>query len=253
MIVNKKFKTEPILVHAPGIKINRLKVWEKVLNWSKNIQANYQKPEDLEIITYNNKNNQSINNKKLGNFEESLIRCGIKEFTVLGKQVVNWKNKIKISLLKNHIKNCNKKYILSSDSTDVLLINNIESMIEKFLKMKCDMLFNAETLVWPTDLHKNILEFEEKTCIEGSKYLNAGLWIGKTEYVKKLLASNAKIIWTKKHPNSEQIYWKHQYFYNYPNIKIDNKCEIFQGLNGCEEITIDGQACFSSKNNPIYI
>lgn len=226
MIYNTKFKTWPFIAHAPG-KLSNNFFWNDVKDYVFNRERIYNVPNDLDIITFNN--GYAYNDKEAGIFEKSLLNNNISNFVVLGEQVKNWTNKKKIYLLKEYLNKTKKNYVLVCDSCDVLIIKNIKNIISEFLAYDCEMLFNAEIYPYPSDLPKNILDFESR--MKDVKYLNAGLFISKIDYLKYILSNIDINIWTNKHPNSEQIFYKHKYFQEYPKIKVDHSCKLFQGLN----------------------
>src|SRR5690348_11828376 len=124
---NKLYNTNPKFIHASG-KPEFLPLWDKIK--AKDFNLSTKIPNDLTIVTFNN--GGSYNDKKSGTFEKSLIKAGITQFTVLGSGIKNWMNKLKIQLLTNAIKTIKTNYILSSDSSDVLLVDDLTDIIEQF-------------------------------------------------------------------------------------------------------------------------
>jgi hypothetical protein len=233
MIINKLYNTNPKFIHASG-KEEFLPLWEQIRKKEFNFSSRL--PKELTIVTYNNGVEIGYNNKKNGTFENSLIKAGITNFIVLGQGIKNWMNKLKIELLKKTILEIKTEYILSSDSSDVLLVNDLNDLIPKFENLNCKMIFNAEKNIWPTDLPDEIINFEKSTANSNIfPFLNAGLWMGKTNFIKTKLAEINKYKFHTKHSMSEQIYYKFLYFEAYPKIILDYKCEIFQNINRVDE------------------
>lgn len=234
MIFNKIFQQTPILAHAPG-KIEFIPLWHEINNNSKIEKFECKKQDDLTIVTFNNGNYH--NNKPTGTFEFCMSRNNLQYF-VLGENIKNWKNKNKIDLLSDFINKIETKYILVADSSDVFLVNSTDTLIDKFLSFNCNCVFNAEKIIWPPDMPKQIENFENS--LFKNNYLNAGLWIGKIEFIKTLLKFLKTIKVKTTYKNSEQIYYKYAYLNFYPEIKVDFTSCIFQGLNrvGKDELDI---------------
>ncbi|NIQ15564.1 MAG: hypothetical protein GTO02_14550, partial [Candidatus Dadabacteria bacterium] len=127
-------------------------------------------------------------------------------------------------------------YILSSDSSDVVVVGDLLNIVQKFESFDCEMVFNAEKNIWPTDLSKNMIEFEKARAGDYIfAFLNAGLWIGKTDFVKRVIREMFTYKFKTKHTMSEQIYYKFLQFHHPDDIKLDYKCQIFQNINRVDE------------------
>ena len=226
-MINLKNNTKPYFAHAPG-KPEFLPTWPLVKNYSLNNFTQTKTPKNITITTFNSCGN-GYNNKELGTFEKSLEKCGC-TYTVLNHSGT-WTNIKKIDLLKDFLPQIKTKYILVSDSSDVVILRNLEKFVEEFLKFKKHAVFNAEKQIWPPDLDNSIVKFEEKK--HPGHYLNAGLWFGETKFAKEILdfpIPKAEGMYC----NSEQRFYKNIYF-NFENeIGIDIECKLFQGLNRCD-------------------
>jgi hypothetical protein len=227
MIINNKYGTRPILAHAPG-KMEHIPLWRDVIDLCNYFPARQKVPKDLTIVTFNNGVVQGYNDKPMGLFESFIDGC-----CVLGAEVEEWKNNIKITLAKEFLKSVGTKFVLFCDSSDVFVVNRLDRLIVEFEKENCEACFNAEKKNWPHDLSKHIVDFENK--IHPGMYLNAGVWMAYTDFAKIVLDAciNANVN-SEHHKDSEQIYYKFVYKELWPRIKVDEDCSIFQGLNRTE-------------------
>lgn len=229
-IQNTMFDTYPLVFHAQG-KMHKNPLWEFVSN-------TYYSPkkdcERLDIITWNSRVRNDFlkqNGKQLGIFEESL---GTLRHTVLGQDATQWYNRMKLTSAADYLAGSKFEFTLGADSSDVLLRGEPSEILERFLSMDCDMLFNAELHCWPDSLDPAIKAFEESVASDHAfKYLNGGVWIGKTAFCKEVFERGKKL---GQGPGSEQAILKQVYKEFYPRIKLDHRCEIFQTLNSIPNI-----------------
>lgn len=222
LIYNTKTKTFPYFAHAPG-KLEFNPHWHLINQPSKRI---YTKPENLTIITFNN--GKSHNNKPIGLLEKNLLNHGISDFYVLGKEIKNWKNKCKLQLLSDSLKTIKNEFILVSDSSDVVVLKDLNNIIKDFIKLNCQAIFNGEKRQWPLNITKEIDEFEKTQPL----YLNAGLWMAYKRFAETMLDYCLSI--SSSEDNSEQLFYKMCYYNLYPKILVDAECKLFQGLNRLE-------------------
>jgi hypothetical protein len=210
-------KTNPTIFHANGIP-QKSPLWEKIKNLCNN---NIIVPNNLHIVTFNN--GSSSHNKDVGSLENSIKnKC-----TVMGSDIKEWNNVKKISLIIDFLKLNKTEYILSCDSSDVVIFS-LDKIIEKFLNKSCEILFNAEKNVWPRGYNNEKEWFREPFC-----YLNAGVCIGKRESMLQFYEQCLSLI--MPNDQSEQKIVKQTFYKWYPKILIDDDCSVFQTLNGITE------------------
>jgi hypothetical protein len=219
MIKNLIHNTNPIIFHAQG-KIKFCPLWEKIKD---SCFSPKKIPNELAIVTFNNGN--SFGGKENGCFEKSIEN----QCVAMGKEIANWKNSLKIQLTIEFLEKTKSDYILSADSSDVV-VYSFNNIIESFENKKCQMLYNAELYCYP---NRNNSEIEKSKFEKPFYHLNAGVWIGKREfaldfYKELLIAVNEETI-------SDQGCIREIYLRYYPKILIDDKCSIFQTLNGVNE------------------
>jgi hypothetical protein len=214
---NLIYNTNPTIFHAHGIP-QKSPLWQRIKDLCNN---DVFIPHNLQIVTFNN--GSSHCNKDVGSLENSIQnRC-----TVMGADIKKWNNIHKISLIIDYLKSNQTDYVLSMDSSDVVVFC-LGEIIEKFLLKNCDILFNAEINCWPKDYSDEKKWFREPFC-----YLNAGACIGKKESMLKFYSECLSFV--KVEDYSEQKIVKQNFYKWYPKILIDDNCSIFQTLNGTTE------------------
>ncbi|CAH0558083.1 unnamed protein product [Brassicogethes aeneus] len=136
----------------------------------------------------------------------------------------------KINLLKKAIephKNDASKIILFTDGFDVVFVDKLQEVLERFRKFEAKILFGAEKFAWPDPLLAE--QYPEVT--EGKRFLNSGAYIGYAPEVYELLTreeiqddGDDQLFFTKAYLD-EEFRQKHQF-------KLDHKSEIIQNING---------------------
>ena len=141
----------------------------------------------------------------------------------------------KINLLKEEVKHFKDKddlIIMFTDSYDVLLLGNQESILNTFHKFDANVVFGAEPFCWPDASLKE--QYPEVS--EGEKrYLNSGGFIGYAKDIHEILnyaevedRDDDQLYYTKIFLNAE--------YRNKHKMKLDTKSEIFHNLNGATGI-----------------
>jgi hypothetical protein len=243
---NKLYDTYPCVVHAQGA-IEHNPWWPIILKRVQN--APIQKPiplNDLEIITYNSthvrEDGWNYPYKKLGNAEMSLNKLSV-PFTVLGQNTTNWKNTLKPVLARQFLQNSKKKYVLSLDSSDVLVLQHPNKIVEFFKTQNCKILFNAEATPFSNmkgPIPDKWKQYEESLSQDLFRYLNAGVWIAETEYAIQFTTQCINLDMPKLIQDKQicpDAYHSEQsrvkcVFLNNPFAKLDYKCQVFQTILG---------------------
>ena len=213
---------EPCVIHCPG-SFNHF-YWSFFEN---RIYEEFQTEKDITIVTWNT----GSNHRNLGLLEKSL-----KNYPVLNcaeKYNGKWANNKKMLLLANEINNIKTPYIIGSDSADVIFIKSPIEVLQRFKKLNVKMVFNCEKYFYP-----DIEETQEYKCFQDKigynnpyKYLNAGLWIAETNYIKNIIPKyifNIQKFSKSQYRESEQIVW-HSIFEDI-HVSLDYKCELFQNI-----------------------
>lgn len=216
--------TYPCIIHCPGI-LNKHYYW----TYFKDFSNEFEEEKNLTIVTWNTNDNY---HKKLGLLERSLKNYPI--INCAQNLSSPWINNQKMILLNNHINSIKTQYVLGADSSDTIFIKSPKEILDKFKELKTSMLFGCEKFFFPLDgIFQEEKEFQDKIAKNMPyKYLNAGLWIADTEYLKQIIPQyvNAlKNLPQNKYMGSEQIVW-HKVLKTAKSIRLDYSCEIFQNL-----------------------
>jgi hypothetical protein len=234
-MINKLFNTRPIFAHGCGRR-PYLPLWDKMVStYYANPGSSTATLANITLLTVRNEAEKGHEGKNLDTFDKSCRRWGIipRVITVPGP----WKNTLKAPILAERLQEITDPYVLVADSADVFLVNNPEGLVGRFLELNCKMLFNAEKNPWPQDLDKGIVAFEESVSNKHFPYLNAGLWIAETTYAQDILTNISNKM--SSSATFEQGYYKEVYFKNYPAIRIDDSCVIFQNINRVDQSICD--------------
>ena len=136
----------------------------------------------------------------------------------------------KINLLKEELANHkdNKNLVIMfTDSYDVLLLAGKDEILKKFKNFEANVVFGAEDFCWPDQSLKEKYPKVDR----GYRFLNSGGFIGYAPDLYKIVTQvpvadtdDDQLFYTKIFLNDEL---REQY-----KIKLDNRAEIFQNLNG---------------------
>jgi len=88
------------------------------------------------------------------------------------------------------------------------------------------MLFNGELVSYPKN---DEIALFERSCYHAESpfcYLNSGVWIARTEFLKEVIGDILSI--RSSRPRSDQEIYRKLHKKYYPKIQVDSKCEIFQ-------------------------
>lgn len=236
---------KPIILHFPGVATKNYETWDYLKALS--IKSKFtSKTEDLTVITWNSTPEKSI--------VEVVLQQNNVPHIVLGKGDNNWRNVKKINLTLDALKSINTKYVLATDSSDVLYLDSPDKALEKFKIMNAKMLFNSECLFWPncgTNITETWRKYESGVAKSEMQYLNSGMWIGELDFCKSflekcsvgvsdLIASGElpEQLWKSKTCESDQVImhrvW-HEHFRD-TGLTLDYHNEIFLNLANRESV-----------------
>ena len=266
-IVNLQTNTEPFIIHVQlshanpwgDIRFNELG-GRVIATWDEETHNKKKASTHSELLTILVCNNTS----RKGLLEKSLDRLGA-PYNVLGKSIPgnNWKNIYKLKLFHDALAKVTTPYVAGFDSKDVIVLDDPGRMIKVLELKNCEMLFSTEANFFPncraeSNASPYITEkwkkFEEQSANGLWRYLNSGLWFGKTNRCREFIEDCYKRdisslintgqlpnsipcvlrsdVYARKHTcyiqNSDQLvmHWAFQDYY--PHVQLDSDCSIFQ-------------------------
>ena len=129
----------------------------------------------------------------------------------------------KVNILRSYLEKLpDHDVVLFMDGFDTFAASDLEEVTRRYLEFKCKVLFAAEQFLWPDES----LEFPE--CNTPYRYLNSGLYIGRVDELKKILADPIE------DHEDDQLYFQKKYLSGKYDIKLDYECYIFQ----CHDLTV---------------
>lgn len=206
-------------------------------------------PKDLTIITCRNEGSMEdrIIDSLKGYESKSILECnleylGIQGLTVLTDNRLPWRNTFKIEMIKTYLDKCNTKYVMYCDAIDVIFIDDPEKVIDIFKQSNSKMLFMSSTSTDGYNCMTDVYDWALK--LNKERFLNSGVWIGETEFVKQVFEKASEYISThgvtmdeyrnylKSNPINYPIGSQDQDIFRYiepkfyPNLKVDYENKI---------------------------
>uniref|UniRef100_A0A8C4RXK6 Procollagen-lysine, 2-oxoglutarate 5-dioxygenase 1a n=1 Tax=Erpetoichthys calabaricus TaxID=27687 RepID=A0A8C4RXK6_ERPCA len=156
----------------------------------------------------------------------------------------------KVRLLKSALENLDEEdqIILFIDSYDVIFSSGPKELLKKFQQAKHNVVFSAETLIWPN----RHLEDKYPHVREGKRFLSSAGFIGFASSLKKMVQD-----WNGKDDDSDQLFFTNLYLNpemrDKINMSLDNKCRIFQNLySALDEVVLKFENGRVRARNVVY-
>ena len=165
------------------------------------LKNSFTKPDNLTIITVRNEGTmedriipslRGYENKSI--LEANLEYLGIQPLTVLTDSRLPWRNTFKFELINNYLKSgkCTTKYFMFCDAVDVIFIDEPQKVIDIFESFNCDALFMSTHSTDGYNCMPEVKDFVDTKIKSNGRYLNSGVYIGKTEFIKELFEESMK-------------------------------------------------------------
>ena len=214
ILYNKLYHTYPVIAHNPLDHLDN-ELWRKVINLR---HLDICVPPDVTIVTWNNLDSFSL-------LEQQLISSNV-PYLNLAKNVTTWhSNRLKLTTFLDNRDVIKTEYVLGLDGFDVAIVGDISTILDKYMKSECDLLFSAGSINYPSyDEHVTNNVVTNKLF----KFLNSGCFIGRTSYIEHVFTKSMKSSNARLNVHSDQFLIKFVYYEEYPKIKIDTDCNIFQ-------------------------
>jgi len=177
-------------------------------------------PEDLELISWSNSPQESF-------FEKSLKVHGIGRYVILGREVRDWNNTLKITLTLDHLKRTppGREYVLWADARDVVFLDGPGRILDVFLQQDCDLFFSSTSWFFPDcpELKAFAESVPEARGVQ-TKYLNAGFMVARRNFLVRVLEEAVPYIGRALSgfmPHSDQVIFTELHRKHYPRIRVD--------------------------------
>ncbi|HEY6139357.1 MAG TPA: hypothetical protein VI670_16465 [Thermoanaerobaculia bacterium] len=223
---NRQFGSQPVVVHAHG-PLETKPHWQPIRDvfFSQERRA-IGAPDDLTVLTCNN------GHDSMGLLERSLDRLGV-PYVVTGQGIDPWVNaRDKPRSILQAAWTVRTTYLLYADSRDAIVLDDPRIALERFrTQFRCDLVFGADRINWPP--LERFREFEDAVAGEAAqdfRYLNGGVWIGRTEFCREFFADAAATPPLPEMEVAEQGILKQLFPKYYPKVQLDYGCTIFQNI-----------------------
>ena len=200
------------------------------------LKNSLKKPNNLTVLTAKNKGKHDRMIPSLEGydeytiFEQNLDYLGIHDYVVLSKEMdpSQWKCSHKINWVLDYLNSekPNTELILCCDAIDVIFTDDLQKVIDIFESFKCDLLFMSTKDNSGYHFMPDVQQFVNKT--HPNRYLNAGVWIGRVEFVKEFLTEASKFVGPNDVTFDEYREWLKKPNPNYPCGGYDQ--DIFRFL-----------------------
>jgi len=157
------------------------------------------KPDNLTIATC--RNSGTLEDRiipHLSGYEQtSILEENMKylelDLVVLRDDRLPWRNTFKFEMLYNYLNSgdCKTKYFMCLDAIDVIWIDEPQKVIDIFNSFDCEALFMSTNSTDGYECMPKVKEWVDTVNLLG-RYLNSGVYIGKTSFVKEMIEEAMK-------------------------------------------------------------
>jgi hypothetical protein len=226
VLINRLFGTRPIAVQAHG-PLRHQPAWPPIRQaFVEHPAPCFDPAPRITLLTCNN------GHPAMGLFERSVEARGL-SCMVRGSGIFPWVNSTdKPRSILQGLLDMNTEYVLFADSRDAILIGDPQVAVDYLDQHReCDLLFGGDRINWPAlDRFK---QFE--ATLPGAeesefRYLNGGIWAGRTEFCREFFAEAVRTAPAPEAPDSEQGILKELFPRFYPRMRLDYRCELIQNI-----------------------
>ena len=206
---------EILIAHFPGeTRLVETETFYSLMN------SKFHKPDNIGIVSVTTKD------RKNPVLISQIKANGYDYYNALDKKQINWHPVKKIRYVLESLKEVKEEYCLILDGDDVLIINDLDCLIERFDQYNKKIIYNASVWMYP---HIVIDRVPNRDKYGDYQFLNAGCCFGKTSdliYFYQELWDYVKLI---AHPvSSEQYYVRQLFNKKQDTVFFDWKCSLFQ-------------------------
>jgi len=157
----------------------------------------FKMPKNLTIVTCRNEGpmtERMIDSlegwDKVSVLEKSMEYLGIDGLVVLEDDRLPWRNTFKFEMLNNYLNSgkCKTEYFMCCDAIDVIFKDDPQRVIDIFESFDCDALFMSTPGLDGYSCMPEVKRFADKINGDNSRYLNSGVYIAKTEFIKEVIS-----------------------------------------------------------------
>ena len=209
----------------------------------KNMREKFMPDKDADILFYTYGTDYDNINTLIKSCKENNVNMNVDG---IGSK---WNgNKDKPTNFINFLNECrDDQIVMFVDAYDVILFDNIENIINKFLEFNKPLVFSAEIYCWPdNDIYKY---YPEKTKNEKFRYVNSGTYMGYAKDLKEMLKTYNEgkncIKYNQKDDTipdgfiSDQRCMHKYYLENLDKIALDHKQKIWSLCAGTKREDYD--------------
>ena len=209
----------------------------------------FENPDNLTIVTCRNEGSMEdriishlSGYEDVSILESNLDYLGI-DLVVLKDARLPWRNTFKFEIVLNYLNSgeCDTEYFMYCDAIDVIFKDDPQRVIDIFESEDCDALFMSTNATDGYSCMPEVKEFADKINGGNGRYLNSGVYIGKTSFVKEMFEEAIKYAiphgvtmgeyheWLKTNPpnypqgSQDQDIFRYIEPKFYPRLKIDYK------------------------------
>jgi len=159
----------------------------------------YQMPENLTVVTCRNEGTleDRIIPHLSGYEEQSILERNMEylglDLVVLRDDRLPWRNTFKFEMLHNYLNSdkCTTEYFMCLDAIDVIWVDEPQRVVDIFESNDCDALFMSTHSTDGYNCMPKVKEWVD-TVNSKNRYLNSGVYIGKTSFVKEMVGEAMK-------------------------------------------------------------
>jgi hypothetical protein len=151
-------------------------------------------PKDLTILTCRNEGSLEdriidslVGYDKISILEVNTEYLGL-DLVVLTDDRLPWRNTFKFELINDYLQSgkCTTEYFMFCDAVDVIFVDHPNKVIDIFKSFECEALFMSTSSLDGYNCMPEVLDWVHNTNGNITRYLNSGVYIGKTSFVKEL-------------------------------------------------------------------
>ena len=157
-------------------------------------KVQFEHPKDLTIVTCRNEGSMEdriiphlSGYENVSILESNLDYLGL-DLVVLKDARLPWRNTFKFEMIHNYLNSgkCTTKYFMCCDAIDVIFIDNPQRVIDIFHTFECDALFMSTQSLDGYNCMPEVKGWADRINGGRMRYLNSGVYIGKTSFIKKV-------------------------------------------------------------------